>query len=830
MNKRWAAWLVAAACAAQAHAGQGTGSDASAEDWVSLVPAAAGVSPVDVLHPEDLMAVGYTTLPEILAELVPGFVFPRPALAGGTDHARPASFRGLAPDQMLVLLNGKRRHSGAWLHRGDTFGRGSASVDLSVIPLDSVKRVEIMRDGATARYGSGAIAGVVNVVLKDQTEGGSLSATFGQYRSHFDGVPDLSEFAPVSPTDFYLFERGDVNTDDGDGDTLTLSGHGGFTLFDAGYLDLGFTYRDQEPTDRSGFDPRRIYPDLAGGAWDPREQFVDRRTHRFGNPEQEDLNLLANFGMPVTRSTDFYGFIGYSARNAESAGEFHRARDADNLEAVHPDGYLPLLRSDAEDRYFTFGFRGVRWGWSWDLGYTQGENETDWEVADSLNASLGAISPTTFEVGNYEGRQVILALDLTRSFDLGLAGPVGVSWGLEARDEEYENEFGDRASYLAGGARDESGQLRPPGSQGLYGVRTVDDFDDNVATLAAYAQVEAVMSTAVSTLIAVRVEHQDRGTDVAAKSGLRWRVNDRLSVHGTLSRDFRSPSAAQTHFLRTELQAAGDEYRVRGTYPGYHPVAQALGATQLDSETTVSLAAGLSYQVSDALALELGAYRIDIDDRIVLSDYLSGAAVEAALQAGGGLADVAEARYFFNGLDTRTRGVDAGASYRWDSRWGAVTFATGLNVSDTQVTGSAGLPAPLAGAPSLQRLAPRQQAQLEAWTPDSKLHLSAAWQGQRLGLQARLVRYGEVTDFGDTAAEDLKLDPRWVLNVDSRYRLTPQTFLGIGVHNMLDAYSPGRPRGAEDPLENRFLPYSNYAPFGFNGRFVYLRLGLQVGG
>lgn len=788
--------------------------------------AGAGVSPVDVVYPRDLMAQGYTTLPEVLANLLPSFVYPQSALADFTSHMRPSSLRGLAPDQMVVLLNGKRRNPSAWLHRGDTFGRGSVGVDLSVIPLAAVKRIEILRDGASARYGSGAIGGVINVVLDDADQGGNLWATYGQYRTHMTDVPDLSEFGTRSSSEFFLYERGDLNTDDGDGDTSTVSAHGGFTLFDRGFVDLTAELRDQEPTNRSGFDPRAIYPALPNGDFDPREALVNRRTYRYGNPQQKDAKLLTNFGMPVGRGMDFYGHIGYTAHNAESSDDFVLARSDANVPTIHSDGYRPLLVSDNENRYFSFGLRGEDWGWSWDVSFTQDEYEMDMKAHDSLNASLGDISPTSFSLGNFEGRHAILALDVARDMDVGLAGPLALTWGLEVRQEEYENEFGDRASYISGGATNDSGELRPPGSQGFYGVRPVDDFDDSLTDRGAYLQVEAPFTGSVSVLAGLRYDDEDAGSNLSARLGGRWQATDRFSLRAAASRNFRNPSAAQTYLLDTTLAVMNGGYRVQGIYPADDPAARALGAQPLDSETALDMSAGAEYQFNETASLSLNVYRIDVDDRVVLSDLLSGATVTDALTAAG-ISDVAAARYFFNGVDTRTQGIDLAGRYRWQSPIGPVDLRAGLNVNDVEVTGTAATPAVLAGADS-PRFGPRLQAQLESATPDSKLHLSARWEGERLWLDVRVLRYGEVTDVGPVPEQDLNLGSHWLMDVHGRYWLTDHGYLTVGVNNVFDEYTEVRSRTESDPALNQVLPYSNYSPYGFNGRFAYLRLGYDL--
>ena len=788
------------------------------------------IAPVDVIYPEDFATVGYTSLTQILAALVPGFTFPQPALAGGTDHARPASFRGLSPDQMLVLLDGKRRNPSAQFHRGDTMGRDALGVDLSVIPLGAVKRIEVLRDGASAQYGTDAMAGVINIVLKDSTEGGSLTATFGQYRTHLKGVPKFAGFNAISSSEFELFERAEIAVDDGDGDTLTLSGHGGFTLFDEGFVDISVDYRDQDVTNRSGNDPRAFYPALPNGDWDPREQFVDRRNHIYGNPDQSDLNMLVNFGLPVSEGIDFYGNVGYSSRNADSY-DLYRLPVADaNIPEIYPNGFLPELQADVEDRYYTFGLRGHHWGWDWDFSMNQGENEIDWELGQSLNASIGPGSPREFQVGNFEGRHQMFNLDLFRFLDVGFLGrPLAVAGGVEYRSNEYENERGDRASTFLGTYPADDGSFRPGGSQGFYGVRDADDFDNDIVTLAAYLEVEADLTDDLAAQVAVRVDDAEDNTEVTAKVAARWSITERWTLRGSVSRNVHTPSAAQAYFWSTQ-QAYVDAGAVleSGVYPTEgSAVAQALGADSLDSETSLNLLGGLRFQASDTLYFELDVYQIEVDDQIVMSELLAGPEVDAILAAAG-IGVPKQVQYLHNGLDVRTRGADFQAGYDWDSRWGVVQFSAGLNLNDRSVTGEASRPPELVGLGSdFQMVSTAWQNQLEEWTPDTKLHLGARWQGQRLGLDLRAVRYGKVTDFGERPEDDLELDPTWLIDLNARYALTGATTMAVGIHNMLDEYPDVRPRNMPDQPLNNVLPYSAYSPYGFNGRYAYLRLSVD---
>ena len=784
------------------------------------------IAPVDVIYAEEFLTLGYTDLPQVIAKLVPSYTFPMPGIVNGTEHARPSSLRGMAPDQMLVLLNGKRRNPSAQFHRADTFGRDSLGVDLSVIPMGAVKRIEILRDGASAIYGTDAVAGVINVVLKDATEGGSLTGTFGQYRTTLKGVPKLSDFQRISDSEFSLFERAEITTDDGEGDTITLSAHGAFTLFEDGFLDLSFDYRDQDSTNRSGYDPRAFYPALPNGDYDPREEFVDRRDHSYGNPDQTDYKILANFGLPLSQRVEFYGYIGYTSRNADSGDLYRLPVDDAGIPEVYPEGYLPELQSDVEDRYFSLGFRGHHWGWDWDFSMDQGENEIDWELGRSINASIGPTSPTKFTIGNYEGRHQMFNLDLFRYVDVGFIDrPVAVAAGLEYRSSDYENERGDRASSFLGRYPTDEGGFRPGGAQGFYGVRAQDDFDDSIDTNAAYIEVDADLTDDLALQVAVRVDDTDDNTDVTAKLAARWSLNERWTLRGSVSENIHSPSPAQAYFWETEINFLDSgAVRESGVYPADNPVAQALGADTLDSETALNLQAGVRFQATDALYFELDLYQIEVDDQIVMTEVLSGPAVDGIL-AGAGITGAESAQYLYNGLDMRTRGADFSAGYDWYSPVGLIGLKAGLNLTDRSVESRASLPPELAPlGTGFELVSTAWQNQLEEWAPDSKLLLEARWQRDRFGLDLRVQRYGKVTDYGDSPVDDLDLDATWLVDVNAQYALTKTVMMGLGIQNVLDEYTDVRPRNDPDKPYNNILPYSNYSPYGFNGRFAYLRL------
>ena len=335
--------------------------------------------PIDVISAEQLRQTGLTETARVLRDLVPSLNFPQPSITDGTDAIRPATLRGLGPDQTLVLINGKRRHVSALLNINGSVGRGSTAVDLNLIPSSSIGRVEVLRDGAAAQYGSDAIAGVVNFQLNDAREGGRFWVNYGGYNTRIAGVQEVTGVngtagqTPTLTPDGVLQLAGtgrDLKVTDGE--ILAVSGNIGLPLGPEGFLNITAEYRDRADTNRAGYVPRRNYSQ--SGALDPRELTLDRRYHRYGDPETEDLNIVVNMGIPLDENVEFYAFGSYGTRDAESAGFYRRAADNRNVTAIYPDGFLPLINTDTKDFSIVGGLEGDFGGWMWDLSMSYGEN------------------------------------------------------------------------------------------------------------------------------------------------------------------------------------------------------------------------------------------------------------------------------------------------------------------------------------------------------------------------------------------------------------------------------------------------------------------------
>lgn len=718
----------------------------------SLRSIAESSVPVDIITSSDMASTGQLEISQVLANQVPSFNFPSATLGDGTDHAKPAVLRGLAPDHTLVLINGKRRHSGALLNLAGVVGRGSTAVDLNMIPTSAIKRVEVLRDGAAAQYGSDAIAGVINIVLKDASEGGSVSVTYGEYDTQMAGAPNLESTYADANGDL-AFNLGD-DREISDGATRTISANSGFALSDSGFVNVSIEYRDNSPTQRSGFDPREQYSRLDDGSLDPREFTIERYNHRFGKADLEDYALFYNMGYELDNSLNLYSFGSYSKREGNSGGFYRRAQDSRNVLALYPDGFLPQIETDVEDYSFALGLEGETGDWTWDVSTNYGRNDFALGVVNSLNTSLGATSPTEFDNGALVYDQFIVNGDASTTLDLGLPDDVFFTLGAEYRHESYKIEQGEEASYIT--ALDSNGNpIAAGGAQVLSGFGPESVTDESRHNVALFVEFDTYLTDNWNMVLASRYEdYSDFGNTFTSKLATRYSVNENLSLRGAISTGFRAPSLAQSSYRQISTVLENNQAFEVGLFPTDAPAAQALGAKQLDAEDSVNLTAGFVYTQGN-FSLTVDAYRIDIDDRIVLSENLSGAAVQQILADAGEL-NTESVRYFTNAIDSRTQGVDIVATYLLQlDNFGDVRLNAAANFNDTEVTHVDDNPEQLNSlGDDYVLFARREVGRFEEGTPDNKLNLSAVWNFNEWQTTLRATRYGEVADISTTSDRD----------------------------------------------------------------------------
>jgi iron complex outermembrane receptor protein len=786
--------------------------------------------PVDVVTAESLSTVGVTELNQALSIALPSYNFPRPGLADGTDTIRPATLRGLAPDQTLVLLNSKRRHVSSLVNVNGTVGRGAAAVDLNVIPTAAVQTIEVLRDGASAQYGSDAIAGVINVRLKEKSDGGDVSMTYGWRESSYD-VPVGA--VPTSPAGAGWSPGDKIGRDVSDGETVTVSGWKGFSIGDGGFLTLAAEYKDQNRTERDGYDIRQQYP-LVSGAYDPRELTFERFNAWYGDPEVQQLTLFANFGADLANGARLYGWAGYQDRDARSAGFYRRANDPRNVIEIYPDGFLPIIAPTVTDYS---GALGVEWqwgDWAMDSSLVYGFNKMEFTIENTLNRSLGTESGTEFDAVGFDYDQLVFNFSGVRELAVGaFDSPVNLAAGIEARLENYSIFPGEPDSYRKGGVL-LNGQPTPSGAQVFPGFRPENSGSEDRTAIGAYVDLEANLTEKLLGSVAARVEdYSDFGSNVSGKLALRYDFTESFALRGSVQNGFRAPSLQQQFFATTSTNFINGVPFDIATFPATDPVAALLGAEPLDAEESINFSLGAVMQLGP-VSLTIDAYRIDIDDRIVLSENLTDAQVRNFLTAQG-FVGVGGGRFFINGVDTETQGVDVVLNWPVETdAAGRFNFTLAANFNDTEVTrvpppseALGEIYAPATPPPLFGRV---NVLAFEEGTPSDKFAFALNWSLKRFGANLRATRYGETLNPGTSAANDFVLDPTTIVDLEAHMDVTEQVRVSLGADNLLDEYPDPFTvglNGTANLNSTGNTPFSNYSPYGYSGRYVYGKVSVN---
>lgn len=791
--------------------------------------------PVDVFDIGDLTATGRTELNQILAATVPSFNFDQTAINDGSDIVRPATLRGLGPDQTLVLVNGKRRHTSALLNL-NAGGRGSAAVDLNSIPSAAIGSVQVLRDGASAQYGSDAIAGVINIVLRNDDTGGGFSAQYGAYA-----------------TDIPADGRGKT----WDGETAVLTGWKGFKLGDGGHLTLSAEYKDRSTFNRAGADSRNQYRnDVNGNIIDggsARETTFDRVNHIYGAAESDDLSLFANAAIPVSDTAEVYAFAGFQDRTGRSPGFYRRSSDASltrtprrSLTEIYPDGYLPTIVGDLTDFSLGGGIKGEVQAWQYDISGVFGTNELDYSVDDTLNASLGPQSPTSFDAGALQFDQLTFNAEAQRQF-----GDLSVAIGVEYRDETYKITAGEVGSYSQGGYRGVPGVNYIPdvgvnvpanfdindastfpdpfdtnfgvafagGSQVFSGFTPQSATNESRDTIGLYADVEWEPTEKILLAGALRYEdYSDFGDIVTGKISGRYDFTDNVGVRAAFSTGFRAPSVHQQFFTSTATVFIDGNPAETGTFRASSAVATALGGQALEPEESTNYSAGVVVQLDNGFYATVDGYKIDIDDRIVLTENLSGAGVTAVLAANN--VQAGRARFFINGVDTETKGVDVILGYKSTTPIGRLDLSAAMNLTETEVTR---VPTNTA-IPGLTLFSASNTISFEQGAPKSKLVLNANLTtdaGHNFNLRG--TNYGKVTVGSNNPNNVYDLESKFIVDAAATFQVNENINIGGGVDNAFDTYPTDPSAAASGTFTGGIFPFSSRSPFGFAGRFVYAK-------
>jgi iron complex outermembrane receptor protein len=772
-------------------------------------------APLDVIGVQSLERTGSPELNQALSVSLPSFNFPRPGLTDGTDTVRPATLRGLSPDQSLVLVNSKRRHSAALVNVNGSIGRGAAAVDLNTIPTAAVQSIEVLRDGASAQYGSDAISGVINVLLRQASEGGNVTVSYG--------VRDTSYTTPVTPgpAGANWPTPADITRDRTDGETATVSAWKGFSLGEDGFFTLSAEYKDQQRTERGGYDYRQQYP-LINGQFDPREASIDRFNAWYGEPDLEQFTLFGNAGVDLGDDARLYAWASYQGREATSAGFYRRALDARNVIEIYPSGFLPLISPSVDDYSFAFGYEWAVGEWSMDSSVVWGRNEMAFTIENTLNRSLGPSSKTSFNAGGFDYDQLVLNLSGVRSADVAaFDSPLNIAIGAEARRESYSIFAGEPDSYRNGGVLLPNGQPTASGAQVFPGFRPANEVDEDRTAVGLFVDLEANITEKLLASAAIRFEnYSDFGFNSTYKTAVRYDFNDSFALRGSVQTGFRAPSVQQQYFTATSTNFINGVPFDITTFPVSDPVAQALGAQALDPEESTNYSLGAVFSIGD-VSLTIDAYRIDIDNRIVLSENLTAANVRAFLESRG-FTGIGGGRFFINGVDTDTQGVDVVLNWPVETAgFGSFNFTLLGNYNETEVRRVPST-APLSTLNPPPELFGRVNVlTFEKGTPKDKFGAIVDWSQDRFGATFRATRYGETLTPGTTAATDFIASPEVLLDLEGRVELAEQWRLAIGAENITDRYPDAYPINLNTTGNT---PYTNYSPFGRSGRLWYARL------
>lgn len=819
-EKTAVALAIAALCAGFAHAQEAPQAETTAASATVVVTGTRvanrtvldTTAPVDVISAETLKNSGSTELTQALSMALPSLNFPRPALTDGTDTIRPATLRGMSPDQTLVLVNSKRRHASSLVNVNGSIGRGSAAVDLNTIPTAIVKTVEVLRDGAAAQYGSDAISGVVNMRLRTDRTGGEATVNYGANKTEYD----LYNAAPPAGGTW----TAPASRKRTDGQTATVSIWKGLALGETGYLTIAGEFREQNRTERAGYDMRQQYA-LVNGAFDPRENTINRFNAWTGEPDMNQSTLFANAGNDMGGGVKVYGWASYQDRDATSAGYARIPQDARNIQSIYPDGFLPLISPSVTDFSATGGVTWVAGAWDMDASLGYGKNKMSYTIENTLNRSLGPTSKTAFYAGGYSYDQAVLNLTGVRSVEMAsFSSPLNVAVGIEARREGYELFAGEEQSYSFGGALLPNGTPTAPGAQVFPGFRPSNEVDAHRNAIGAFVDLEANVTPELLASVALRGErYSDFGNSLAGKLALRYDFNPAFAVRGAIQNGFRAPSPQQQNFTATSTNFINGVPFEITTFRPDDPVAVALGAKPLDAEKSINASLGAVMRLG-AVSLTVDAYRIDIDDRIILSENLTQTNVRNYI-ASQGFIGVGGGRFFINGVDTTTKGVDIVLSMPYNAGdAGKLDFTLAANFTDTKVTKTP-TTAQLSGLSPAPVLFDRLNVlSLEKGQPKNKVSANVNWRLGQWGATLRATRYGEVLSPGTTAAFDFEMGARTTVDLEGRLAVTPKLTLALGADNVFDQYPETLPPSLNTTGNT---PFSTYAPFGRSGRYIYGR-------
>ncbi|MCT2564552.1 TonB-dependent receptor plug domain-containing protein [Chryseobacterium herbae] len=761
--------------------------------------------PVDVIDIKQVsQSTGQIEVNQLLQFSAPSFNSNKQSGSDGADAVDPATLRGLGPDQTLLLLNGKRYHQSSLINLFGTKGRGNTGSDMNTIPIGAIKRIEVLRDGASAQYGSDAIAGVINVILNDRNQGFEGNAFYGMNLFKSPGDKDVVSERKIDGTTFNF--NGNLGT--------KIGNNGGFGNFTVEFVNKDRTIRNANPEKYSS----------------PRE--------KFGDAKSQNIYFFGNIELPLSDGLKFYSRQGFSHRKT-NAYAWTRSADADgNVPEVYPNGFNPMQNTSITDFTFDNGLKFKVADWDVDFYNAFGSNRFTYEIDNTINATLGIKSPTSFNAGGHSLLQNTTGFNASKQFKV-LEG-LNVAFGSEFRYEKFEIIKGEEASYAM---YDINGNIvtpntpqgllvtnplsgttplsvRPGGSQGFPGYSQAVDKNRN--NFAAYVDTELDITKSWMISVAGRFEnYNDFGSTLNGKFATRYAFTPQFAFRGSVSTGFRAPSLAQKYYSLQFTNFQGGNLVTIQLASNDSDLAKTVGIPQLKQETSLNGSAGFTFNTGKFTAT-IDGYYIKVKDRIVLTGNFS----QDDDAIGGILADnhIDQAQFFTNAIDTRTKGVDVILNYTENLGSGKLTATLAGNYNEMEIT-KVNTSEKLKGKEEVY-LSPRERAFILASAPKTKINLNLNYKIDKFNANLQLVRFDKVKLIGYSGADDYQLyGAKVTTDISFGYEFSKNFNLTIGSKNLFNRYPTLQTAHVDGNTESGGI--FDPVQMGFAGRQAFARLNFK---
>lgn len=746
--------------------------------------------PIDNISSQELEATGQLTLDQMINFRMQSFNASQQTVSDATAHFNPADLRGLGPSRTLVLINGKRKNPSALVYINDTPGKGEVGVDMQSIPIAAIERVEILRDGASAQYGSDAIAGVINIILKDQTESTSINA--------FSGV-----------------------TTQGDGFNYGFSANTGFDFLGDGFLNITTSFKEQEYTNRAGEPGQDNFFNAEGF-----EDWINENPDLgmiVGQPDMSTYDVFYNAEVPLNEKSQLYSFGGITLRQGTSFALYRTPywiEDPDHVfhkEDEIYQGFHPTFETDINDRTLGLGVKSEIKAWAVDISAVSGTNTVAYHIGETMNPILGRQSPTRFDAGGYQFQNFVNNIDIFRRIN-----NFNIGFGSEFRTERFQAFAGEEASYQGFG------------SISFPGIRPADVVDENRYNVGIYTDVEFDNEVILVGGAARFENYDDFGKNFTWKVNTRYRpFGDFMAFRASLSTGFRAPSLHQIYLSNVQTLVSDGTISNQGTFSNNSPIIRELEVPQLKQENSINCSVGMTFQPSSKLELTLDFFDIRVKDRILFTNEIGSdgdpntlTALEDTLRS----YQVTSLKFFTNAADTRTKGVDAVATYT-DLSVGAGSFdiSFAANLTSTAIESAIRTPEPLAtsGNEIFNR---KEQARIVSARPASKFLLATDYHLGKFSTGLRFTRFGQVTwRHATDPLKDQTFSAKVLTDLNLNYKINQTATFGLTINNLFDVY-PDEVDAKGDPLTNlggRFKYAWEVNQFGYLGTTVSARLRIK---